>query len=417
MGAVIDLVERLNPTSTPSIAVVPFQVADPRNYNLTVIAGMLHWEVDNIFKKWKWLDVVDVLKSPNAPHRHELAGELCTTGNGISVKIKFLTRGLGLGLMNIEIPVWTGTDISKRRVYNDVSRQAFCLAKSIIYENEEVLGIKKEWKSDDVRQNTLWSYIWWMKATKTANEKARAFAKIARDDCRGGRDYARAWAMIARTCAEGIAYKWDTKIQDSKKELDEAAQRASELDPLDYFVTDVVANKYLYFGQISAAISRIERNAAAAYICPTTIFTLGLANSYRGEFDEAVKILERATAEAGYDPALAVGKYHKQDPALAVGNQYFAQALCLRGWYDRGLDVATRATMLNPTSSPAWRTRAVIHAFYGDMEWGREAFKQAENHSPGFTTSAYDDQPWQGPARSRMMNYIEKMWAIGVQRK
>jgi len=219
-------------------------------------------------------------------------------------------------------------------------------------------------------------------------------AAIARDD-----GYAPAHAWLAYWHIFLVGQGWANDIAASMAAAGESADRAVALDPADARALTIAGHVRSYLDhQLADAIDMHERALALNPNLPLAWAFSGLARSYAGQHDEAIRRINEARRLSPFDPH---GFFF--DTALMVPT-------LLRGDFETTVELGRRAVHLNPALSSTLKGYLSALGHLGpsaEMLSVRERLLQAE---PGFCIH-------RALARTPMMLEADReLYATGLRR-
>ena len=360
-------------------------------------AHLLHHGLRLQFQRWQWLDCT---LEPCAS-RYCLQVSIDRFADAVSLSAELSGPQLEAlsPVFSAELR-YSGT-AAVEAFHHSLLAELFAWLARAVFECEERLGERARWWSLDGRQNLVWAYLLWSRLTEQDNALARGLAMRALQ--RGLPDalQPRAYAVLAETYVEAIAYGWIKNLETAKKLLAQYAQQAREGNRRDPMTVAAYANYLSYCRSVDLAFSSLEGGIDRDALCLAPQNFLGLQALYRGDL---------ALAEACLDPQLTRPSF---DRLGAMGLQYLAQCKFFLGKYEEGITAATRALQINERSAPALRALAANLTPCGREAEARSYVQEARRFaSKPFVTANYQTQPWQN--RAAIDRYAATLHGLGV---
>jgi TolB-like protein/class 3 adenylate cyclase len=185
--------------------------------------------------------------------------------------------------------------------------------------------------------------------------------------------FAPPYALAARAYIQRLGRGWIEDLARERAEVLDLVERGLRADRRDAMMLSTAGQCYAFFGRdLVKGIAYIDE---AIDINPNDAHALMLSGLVRlrdGQFDEAVKHLERAL------------RLSPRDARAYAFYQSMATALLLCGKREAAQEWALRATRHNANYAPGWYILAAIAASLGDEAEARKAVQQLLALDPSF---------------------------------
>lgn len=351
----------------PSVVVLPFQYigADPSE---DYVADAVVEEITSALARIRWLFVVsrntaftfkeqpvDVREvGQKVGVRYALEGSVRRAGQRVRVACRLVETETGHH-------VWAGVhDGVAEDVFafqDDVTRSVAAAIEPAMLESEALRAIARRRGGDATALDLVRQGIWHFH--KVAPEGHLAARALFREAARSDPELTEAWIWLARVCAGRIAYGWSDDFATDRKEANDAALRAIELDERDPYAHYAFAISSAYGGEAEDAVRAGERVVEMLPFFALGHLVLGMACLFSGRAERAAASLERGL------------RLNPADPQNFVWLQLLSTARLFSGRGEAALEAALHAVQIRPSWRPSYECAACCCAALGRRDEAR----------------------------------------------